>query len=195
MGANLTAADTARMARMGVLPLSDKQGLDMLDAALRRNAPTTVAAEWALDGLRDATTASPLLRDLLTRRTTNATDATNAATGQIATSAPALTIEARAAAATSADAPAVPDTASLLETVRQETAVVLGHASAQAVDPQAPFERIGLDSLATVELRNRIAKQTGVRLPATFIYDWPTPAHLANHLSELANPSTEGGES
>ena len=201
MGANLTAADTARMARMGVAPLSDKQGLDLLDAALRRNAPAVVAAEWALDGLRDATAASPLLRDLLTRHVggDSLTDAANQAPALDTSSASASSADSIGASAAPTliqpDAPTVPDTASLLETVRRETAVVLGHASALAVEPQAPFERIGLDSLATVELRNRIAKQTGVRLPATFIYDWPTPAHLAAHLSELANPSTEGGQS
>ena len=76
--------------------------------------------------------------------------------------------------------------------MRQETAVVLGHASGQAVDPRDLFDRMGLDSLAAVELRNRIATATGIRLPATFIYDWPTPAHLADRLAE---PASEEGTS
>jgi len=156
MGSDLAAADIARMARLGVLPLSEKRGLDLLDAALRRNAPTAVAAEWALDGLGD--TAPRLLRDL-----TRSEDPVVAA-----------------------------PTTTLLDIVRQETAVVLGHASGQAVDPRDLFDRMGLDSLAAVELRNRIATATGIRLPATFIYDWPTPAHLADRLAE---PASEEGTS
>jgi len=50
------------------------------------------------------------------------------------------------------------------------------------IDPAAPFDQMGFDSLTTVELRNRIAKSTGIRLPVTFIYDWPTPVELADHL-------------
>jgi acyl transferase domain-containing protein/NADPH:quinone reductase-like Zn-dependent oxidoreductase/NAD(P)-dependent dehydrogenase (short-subunit alcohol dehydrogenase family)/acyl carrier protein len=158
MGADLAAADVARMARLGVAPLSEKRGLALLDAAIRRNAPTAVAAEWAFDGLGD--TAPRLLRDVARR----------------------------------AD-PVVPEaapTTTLLDTVRHETAVVLGHASGQAVDPRDLFDRMGLDSLAAVELRNRIAAATGIRLPATFIYDWPTPAHLADRLAE---PAPEEGTS
>ncbi|MFC0070759.1 acyl carrier protein, partial [Umezawaea endophytica] len=89
-------------------------------------------------------------------------------------------------------APAPVEGPSLLDTVRHETAVVLGHASGQAVDPRELFDRMGLDSLAAVELRNRIAAATGTRLPATFIYDWPTPAHLAERLGE---PAPEEGTS
>ncbi|WP_425443927.1 type I polyketide synthase [Streptomyces aidingensis] len=159
MGSGLTPADTARIARMGVLPLSDKQGLDLLDAAVRRNAPAAVAADWALDGLTDAAAVPPPLRDLVRRPAPGS---------------------GRPAAAPDDG----PGRRTLLDTVRLETAVVLGHASPAAVDPQVPFDRIGLDSLAAVELRNRIAAATGTRLPATFIYDWPTPADLADHLGD-----------
>ena len=170
MGSDLTEADIARMARMGVVPLSDEQGMNLFDAAIRRNTPTVVAAEWAFDGLRDAVVVPPLLRDLVRRRGTD----------------PGLP----AAAPSRAEGSTV-----LLDTVRQETAVVLGHASSLAVDPTVPFDRIGLDSLAAVELRNRIAAATGIPPAVTFIYDWPTPAHVANHLSELAGPAPEDGTS
>jgi acyl carrier protein len=164
---------------------------------MRRDAPAALAAEWALDALHDATLAPPLLRDLLKRQSTSIATASGASTDttQAALTEALITTPASTNAPTLPDAVPVIDVASVLDTVRRETAVVLGHASAQAVDSDVPFDRIGLDSLATVELRNRIAKETGVRLPATFIYDWPTPAHLANHLNELANPSTEGGAS
>ncbi|GID32387.1 type I polyketide synthase [Paractinoplanes brasiliensis] len=156
MGGGLTGADFARMARTGVAALSDEQGLDLLDAAIRRDTPTVVAAAWELG----AEAPSPMLRDLVRPRT--------------------------AEPEPPPDGPA--DT--LIEVVRRETAVVLGHPSALAVEPNVPFDRIGLDSLAVVELRNRIAAATGTRLPATFIYDWPTPEHLADHLGRLAQEAT-----
>ncbi|MFV2098693.1 type I polyketide synthase [Micromonospora sp. LOL_014] len=161
MGAGLTDADLARMARTGVVPLSDEEGLALFDAAIRRDAPTAVASGWALDGVPPDAAVPPLLRGLTHHRPED----------------PEPT----------ADAPA----AAFIDVVRQETAVVLGHPSGLAVEPHVPFDRIGLDSLAVVELRNRIAAATGTRLPATFIFDWPTPAHLATHLDRLAGPAPE----
>ncbi len=79
--------------------------------------------------------------------------------------------------------------------MRHETAIVLGHPSGLAVDPHTPFEQVGLDSLGVVELRNRLAKATGIRLPATFVYDWPSPVSLAEHLGGLSDPTTGGSTS
>ncbi|MEU7282894.1 type I polyketide synthase [Streptomyces sp. NPDC045431] len=164
MGAGLTAADTARIARSGVVPLGVEQGLRLLDAAVRRDEPVAVAARWHLDGLGAGGAVPPPLRDLVSA-------SGPAAAGTEASPAPA----APAATAASDD---------LLGTVCRETAAVLGHAAGTAVEPDSVFDRIGLDSLTAVELRNRLAKATGVRLPATFLYDWPTPADLVAHLRE-----------
>ncbi|MCR8577383.1 type I polyketide synthase [Streptomyces sp. Isolate_219] len=66
---------------------------------------------------------------------------------------------------------------------------VLGHASAAVIDPDLGFDHVGVDSLAAMNLRNRLSDATGFRLPATFIFDWPTPRALADHLrKELAEP-------
>ena len=173
----LGPADWARMARTGVLGLSVRQGLALWDAA--QGSDRVLLAPIRLDlgtvaGLSGP--VPPLLRGLVrgpARRV--------AAAGGLAASAESSTALLRRLAGL----PVGERERQLGAVVRGHVATVLGYDPAAAFAPDANFRDLGFDSLTGVELRNRLTAATGLRLPATLIFDHPTPADLAGHLAAL----------
>ncbi|WP_367139290.1 MULTISPECIES: type I polyketide synthase [Streptomyces] len=166
MTEDLGGVDRTRLARGGVVPLSDEDGLELFDAALALEEPLVVAARLDLAALRNAAApVPPLLRTLVggrPRRTDRAA---------------AVPLAQRVA-----DLPGSEREEVVLDLVRTEVAAVLGHSSAKSVQPDQAFGDLGFDSLTAVELRNRMNKATGLRLPATLVFDYPTPAVLAQRI-------------
>ncbi|MDT0610817.1 type I polyketide synthase [Streptomyces lancefieldiae] len=175
MGGTPAAGDLRRHARGGLAPLATEEALALLDAALCADGPTAVPVRLDLAALRDLGTEAPApLRGLVGTGRRPAARAASAGKG------PAP--EADSFAAVVAALPQAERGPFLREAVCRRTASVLGHGSAADIDPGLEFQRLGFDSLTAIELRNGLAAETGLRLPATLIFDHPTPALLAGHL-------------
>ncbi|MFF2655625.1 beta-ketoacyl synthase N-terminal-like domain-containing protein [Streptomyces sp. NPDC058045] len=80
----------------------------------------------------------------------------------------------------------------VLDLVRAEAAGVVGYASGDAVDRDLQFQELGFNSISAVEFRNKLAEATGLKLPISLVYDYPSPAAVARYLrTELIGDDTE----
>ncbi|MFE2729161.1 SDR family NAD(P)-dependent oxidoreductase, partial [Kitasatospora sp. NPDC059327] len=183
MTGHLEAADLTRLRRSGVSPLADAEGLAMFSAALHADHTLPVAMKLDVAAARAAFrngSVPPLLRRLVGgpgRPTVSAAPAGG-------DSAPARRLAAL---------PPAERARALLELVRANAAVVLGHATDEAIRPDRAFKQLGFDSLTAVELRNRLNAATGLKLPATLVFDHPTPDELAGWLDTELAPTEPAG--
>ncbi|MET9774612.1 SDR family NAD(P)-dependent oxidoreductase [Streptomyces sp. NPDC006367] len=165
--------DRVRFARDGFVPTGVKQGLDLLDRALSSGRPAVVATAFDPDVLRGLDRIHPLLRDVVPARSRPADQDADAEV-PLAQRLSGMTAPERMEFA--------------LDLVRDRVAAVLGLSALEAVDPERPFRELGFDSLTAVEMRNRLNTATGARLPATAVFDHPTPSRLAAFLLTLVAP-------
>ncbi|MFJ9821793.1 SDR family NAD(P)-dependent oxidoreductase, partial [Streptomyces sp. NPDC101151] len=182
MAAGLGETELRRLARDGILPLPADRALALFDRALSTDDAPAADRALLLPVRVQVTDGAPaLIRGLVpaaVRRTARAV-----------TEAPASaeSLPQRLARLSGADALRV-----LVETVCGHVADVLGHGSGSAVDPQRPLGDLGVDSLAALELRNRLSADTDLRLSTTLTFDYPTSDALARHLFAELGGDTSG---
>ncbi|WP_405682179.1 type I polyketide synthase [Streptomyces sp. NBC_01238] len=82
--------------------------------------------------------------------------------------------------------------AALVGVVQRHAADVLGYPSPEAVTADKAFRDLGFDSLSAVELRDRLAAETGLRLPATLLFDHPSARAVAGLLRAEMFPDSVG---
>jgi acyl transferase domain-containing protein/NADP-dependent 3-hydroxy acid dehydrogenase YdfG len=168
ISAGLRDIDRQRMVRAGVDALSSEEGLRLLDLAVRANVAHAIAARLdtsALGALAQAEMLPALLRDLAPRSVRRVPRGRSAS------------LQRRLLAVSDGERERV-----ALEAVREEVAAVLGHGSPNAVSPQLTFKDLGFDSLTALELRNQLSLISGLRLPATLVFNHPTTEAVAGYL-------------
>ncbi|MBO0855773.1 MAG: SDR family NAD(P)-dependent oxidoreductase, partial [Nocardia sp.] len=168
MTGHLDARDRARMNRDGLLAMSSDEAVALFDDALRFDRPRLVPARFDRTVMRPGTGAAALFAEVadLGRPPADPGAASSASAGNLS----GLDEQSRYSA--------------LLRMVRAEAAVVLGYGDPGDIEPEATFRDAGFDSLSALELRNRLGIETGLTLPSTLIFDYPTPVVTARYLVE-----------
>ncbi|MET9359256.1 beta-ketoacyl reductase, partial [Streptomyces sp. NPDC006617] len=187
MAGLLSETDAARIARTGFPAMTAEQGLALLDAALTGpDHPLLIGTALDTAALRaraEAGTLPPILAELAPRTVRRAQGA-----GTPAQSAPvANSLRDQLAGLNAAERQE-----RLLDVVRRTTASILAYSDLSDVPAQSGFLDLGLDSLSTIELRNILSRLSGLQLPATLIFDHPTPTALARHLDGRLADSGDG---
>ncbi|GGS25968.1 polyketide synthase [Streptomyces aureoverticillatus] len=180
MTEDLDEVDLSRVRRMGVAPMPTPEALALFDAASAHDKPVLIPARLDLAALRDKSgdELPLLLRDLVAAGRPRPRTSTTRDSGPIG-------LPARLAALTESEGQTA-----VLDWVREQVAVVLGHPSSAVVDADQAFTQIGFDSLTSVELCNRLASSTGLRLPSTLVFSYPTPRELGAHIYGQLRPET-----
>ena len=186
MTAHLSSRDLARMSRSGLAPMNPEQALELLDASLVIDHPVMVATRLdraALDTLAQSGGLPPVFSGLVRRRRRRQIEDT----GDTAQSKSALAQRLHGLAADEQHD-------LLVGMVCLQAAAVLGRPTPEDIDPEAEFQDLGFDSLTAVELRNRLKTATGLTLPPTLIFDYPTAAAVASYVAQQI-PETHHPES
>ncbi|MEU3409616.1 KR domain-containing protein, partial [Streptomyces sp. NPDC006670] len=175
----LSEVDRGRLAGLGLAAMSAEDGLALFDAGVAAQRPLTVPAPLDVAGLRrrDAEDVPAVLRSLVrgTVRQARTEETAHAEAG----------LAARVAGLAGAERRRL-----VLDVVRGHVSGVLGYGPGQLAGLDVPFKSLGFDSLMAVELRNRLGRATGLRFPATLVFDHPTVQDLAAHVdASLETPA------
>jgi acyl transferase domain-containing protein/acyl carrier protein len=168
MAGKLSDVERSRMARSGFLTLSEEEGMARLDAALVADRGGVVPVKLDTSALAALGAACPpLFRGMV--RTTRRSAGERAGSD-------------RSWAETLAGLAGDVYDAALLDLAKAEVAASLGHSATDHVDADLRFDEMGFDSLASVELRNRLSVATGLALPPTLVFDHPNLTSLVDYL-------------
>ncbi|MFF8732872.1 beta-ketoacyl reductase, partial [Streptomyces sp. NPDC015171] len=178
MTGSLGESDQARMRRSGIRPLSAEEGMALFDTGLAADEPALIPVKFdfsALAAQAGAGEVPPMLRGLVrkprrTVRTGGAESAGSAAGESLIDRLATMAQPERQR--------------TLIDLVSADAAAVLGRRQRDAIASDRAFKDLGFDSLTGVELRNRLTAATGLQLPASAVFDYPTPAALADVLLE-----------
>ena len=165
MTATLSGTDLARLDRDGVAALPVAQGLALFDLAVGSGEPLVVSAAIDTAALRTQRVVPSMLQGLVPAVRRAAVQTGETAAQRVA----GLQGDERARF--------------VLDLVRTEVAAVLGHSSPASIGATKDFRDLGFDSLTSVELRNQLNATTGLRLPSTLVFDYPSPEAVAAYLS------------
>ena len=187
MAGQMGTGRRGRISRGGMSALTAAEGLELLDAAVARDEALLVAARMDVAGLR-ALAARGEDIPVIWRALAGAARTPAAASGSGGAGEGAGEGLRRRLAGLGAEE----RDRALADLVQSHAAAVLGHASAEAVEPGRAFKDLGFDSLTAVELRNQLGAATGLKLPATLIFDHPTPLAAARFLLEKIQPAVNG---
>ncbi|HTF51345.1 MAG TPA: SDR family NAD(P)-dependent oxidoreductase [Pseudonocardia sp.] len=168
MTSALGQVDWERLGRSGSLPLTEREGLALLDAAGATGRPMLVPVRLDPTATADGQVA-PLLSALVRRTSRRRAGAVEQHTDN-------------ALSELLETMPEAEQDAALLDLIYAQAAAVLGLPGSGSINERDTFKDLGVDSLTALELRNRLNKVSGLRLPATVVFDYPTPTTLAEHI-------------
>jgi pimaricinolide synthase PimS1 len=175
----LDADTAARMTAAGIPPLSPELGLALFDAAVAGEDPVPVLTRLNPTALRARGIVPAVLRSLIAAAPTAARQKADSSAGLAHRLSTLPEDEAQAA---------------LLQLICAQAAAVLGHSAADEVEPDRAFKEVGFDSLKALEFRNRVGSLTGLKLPATLVFNYPTPRELVPVLYQGLAPQRPSPE-
>ncbi|MFF7452585.1 SDR family NAD(P)-dependent oxidoreductase [Kitasatospora sp. NPDC008115] len=180
---HLNTTDLSRINRNGIAPMTSAEGLALFDRALAAGNAALVTAHFNLAAVRDAAAElPPFFRNLVKggRRALAATSVDGGGRNSLTERLAPMSDRQRDQL--------------LVNLIRDQLAATLGRIDPSTIETDSAFKELGIDSLTGVELRNKLSADTGIRLPATLVFDHPTPMALARYLREQLAPGLPEAE-